>query len=298
MILHPMSQWNPDQIAAHHLKGLAFAELKRSEFKEDWQVTSFRNHHMKKELEALGPQFSQKNLQVVLLKGFALLGDIYPDWGSRFTSDVDILVDSFQLKEVTKILARNGFNKQEEKTWMGNQFKSLFIKKTEQWEISIEVHSRLFWHRQKLGHQLKPSTQISNYYILSDEDMLLHLAGHYAFQHNFLKLFWLVDIQRFLERRSNTLNWSIFWKKAQFFHLQESCKIVLFLCGEQGGKCAPGLSWRQKMLRRLVTQSFLMAPRSQPWRYHLIKVLVKDSIFDSLRYTLLWFFSYKLSLFK
>ena len=166
--------------------------------------------------------------------------------------------------------------------------------------ITIEVHTQLFWHS-SLNITSRPDpAQVEGFSQLSRENQLIHLCGHIAFQHSFSKLFWLMDIFKYVDRYKNKIDWAIFWENAEKANLYKSCFFTLFLCQKLGLNIQTILYKAKKkkkisifILKKLVSYSFLYDPDRFPVRSLGIKFLIKDSILDNFRYAWAWMKTFK-----
>lgn len=284
-------------IKEHHISGYLYKKTADSHFSSDWKSQYHCNSIIKSELEDLSQLFSQQNIKVCLLKGFSLMGDIYEDWGSRFASDVDILVNSKQLDTAKLILNLAGYKELEAKKWKGDDFKSLFTKTVGKIEITVEIHTRLFWHIDSpFENRLRPSQQINGYYVLAPELQLVHLCGHLGFQHTFLKLFWFIDICEYLKKYRAEIDWQNLWQLSLNYKLFKSVYMPLYLCHKmrlinlrRALNIAPKKYFLSlTILEKLLTPEFLLKPKSKYWRYLLVKNLIKDSFLDNISYNKHW----------
>lgn len=276
------------ELQHHQLIGLHYSENRNPEHYRHWKNLLIKNHLVSSELKILGEVLQQKSIEVTLLKGFSLLGDIYEDWGARFASDVDCLVSPSDLPACIKALEECGFVKREEKTWLGNQFKVILIKKTPLLSVTMELHTKLFWHIDNHCFDKMDQDIFNGFKILDYEDQLIHLCGHLGFQHTFIKLFWLFDIKRYLDKHSSSIDWEKFWGKANDYKLVETCLLCLSLSGygSYSQKAKKGI--KQYLLQTLCSDRFLISPRKHKVRYFLIKFLIKDRWIDNIKYTLAW----------
>lgn len=284
-----------ETIARHHLQGHRFNETRETRFHDQWKKQLLSNQLTKQELEMLGQEFARAGIEPTLLKGFALLGDIYPDWGVRFASDVDLLIDSHEFARLQTVLAAHSYQMVTDKKWLGNAFKYQFIKKTDLLDFNIEVHFKLFWHCDKTGLQTRPSATIAKFSILQHEEMLMHLCGHLAFQHSFIKLFWLLDIDYYVKRYRDQINGSRFWKLAKENSLLLSCAICICLVNPAMFNSSDPRSCMSRVqrlqfycLQKIVNTKFLLHPLAHPLRYILVKNLTKDHMTANLTYWKNW----------
>ena len=283
----------------HHLHGLRYSLFKKEKDRSEWRKQWIKNKLVKKELDIIGSKIQVLKIDGILLKGFALLGDVYRDWGARFASDVDILINKKDFSQMQQILRSQGFVERDEEYWLGNDFKRVFTKNSELFEIVIELHFDLFWHQPLAKRFYRPSSQVEGFQLLSLEAQLLHLCGHFAFQHNFLKLFWLFDIQAFVEKYQHRLDWSYLWHLAKENHLKLSvlCCLKLIDEGEEWySKMSKDLTLKEsiqlKALFLVLGDKFLISPRSKPIHYFICKMLIKDQIRYNYQYIRAWIKKY------
>lgn len=289
-------------LSSHALEGYYYSQGKAPDFKEQWKKQLTHNLMVRDELETLGQSLEKQSIETVVLKGFALMGDIYQDWGARFASDVDLLVSENNLWRLKEQLGLFGYQEVSQKKWQGNCFKSLFKKNIHGISLTIEVHTQLFWHTKvSWSEHLEPSS-LFGFSRLKKEMQLLHLCGHYGFQHTMIKLYWLVDIIRYMRKHGPSLHWPLFWNLAVSHRLFRCSYGVLSLLDNgiqdllfenQGNhkphrmlwldSVPPKALWSRPWVARLATPGFLQTPRKYPFRYLLLKCLLKDSF--SLNYT-------------
>lgn len=279
----------------HHLKGLFFhlMKIKDETLLKQYKMQWIHNQLLIEEIKGL-------KQEGVLLKGAALLLDIYPDLGSRFLSDVDILIDKNNYPKWEKNLKDNGFTPLEIPTFFGNHFKSQWVKLRDEVEINFELHTQLFFHLKDHQSNLIDSP-INGFKQMTLEDNFLHLAGHLAFQHTFLKLYWLYDIYFFVEKYNKLINWNLVEKKSKEQGLFNSVQMCLWCLNEyfsldQALQSTFNLDkkyWWQQYL----TMQFLLYPDQNKIPYYLIKHATKDNLKDSIGYDITWFWHYKLKKF-
>lgn len=278
-----------DTIERHHLQGLVYSRTQNEEFQSNWKHQVLKNHCVQAELKNIERAFEIKKIPICLLKGFALLGDVYQDWGARFASDVDFLVDYKDLERSINLLVQQGYEVQNEDKWMGNDFKVVMTKQTPLVQMTLELHTQLFWHTSFRDYSFSKGPQHQYFSVLSPEEQLLHLCGHLSFQHTFLKLFWFFDIRYFLESYEDKINWDRFWELAQTNQLVEASELCLFLAKRERALTGRKSSVKQNLLRKVCSKAFLMHPRKHWVRYFTIKYLIKDQSLQNLTYLAGWF---------
>lgn len=229
---------------------------------------------------------SWKNKDFIVLKGCALLNQLYLDWSIRPISDIDILVSKDQVDGIKNQLKSSGFNESSENKWKANSHKSVWSKEVFETEITVEVHTQLFYNEPK-NFVWNIQKNDSGFSVLQKEDFLLHLVGHLAHQHTFIKLFWLYDIKLFIEKYQEQIDWSLIQKKAKELKLVRSLDATLWILQNL-------LSMRMIPVKaksdwsNLLTWSFLIYNRTQALRYQIVKHLLKDSYYEAFLYDILW----------
>ena len=290
-----LNNWNNDFLERHNLYGHVYLRTQDKIYYPYWKSQLNRNSIAKQELEKIGQDLKKDNIKVYLLKGFSLMGEIYKDWGERFVSDIDLLISYDELWKLTDILKMYGYQKKKEKKWLGNRHKHIFVKRLEDIQISIEVNTQLFWHTSLESSNESVPSQIEGFTQLSRENQLIHLCGHLAFQNSYSKLFWLMDIFKYVDRYREKINWELFWQNASQANLYKSCFFTLFLCQKLGLNIQTIIYRAQKkkkvsiyFLKKIVSYSFMYEPSKFPLRTLAIKFLIKDSIVDNVRYAYAW----------
>ncbi len=295
-----INDWNKEFLERHNLLGHIYLRTQDRIYYPYWKSQLNRNSVAKEELDRIGKDLEKENLKVFLLKGFSLMGEIYKDWGERFVSDIDLLISHDELWKLTDILRMYGYQKRKQTKWLGNRHKHLYVKMVEDIQISIEIHTQLFWHT-SLNIQKDPSpASVNGFYQLSHENQLVHLCGHLAFQHTYSKLFWLMDIFKYVDRYREKIDWQSFWDQAEKANLYKACYFTLFLCQKLGLNIQTILYRATKkkkvaifFLKKIVDYSYLYNPQKHPVRSNAVKFLIKDSIFDNIRYAYAWLKTFK-----
>lgn len=248
-----------------------------------WKNQLFRNNvHFVFLLDFLNRYHLRDN--VTVLKGVALLDmDIYENLGQRLTGDIDLLVKDFT--EIEEALNKEKFKLIESKTWKGNDFKKVYQKTISGIEVAIELHSRLFYHVSFDEYEFTYS--INGLKILSREWMLMHLVGHLAFQHTFLKIHWLIEVHTYLKKYKADIDWKKFFFLIDKFQFKNSWKLTeIFIALTFHGKIPDNL-----LKRQLFNIKFILFPEKQKFRYYVIKFLTKDNPMTFVSYAFHWTFS-------
>jgi len=286
----------------HHLKGHFYKNYPdlippkyNHSFSQCWKRQWLRNHLYTSELNKLDEKLSGENITVILLKGSVLIHEYYTDFGSRTLSDIDVLINRADTKKWKAFLEKNGYYEQSECNWKANSFKYIHIKKGQGSELVIETHTKLFYHEmenQWSGISMEP--KYKNFLKLRTDEMLIHLVGHLAFQHNFSKLFWFVDIKLFLERNNFDINWQELALKVKEKKLTRSFQITLWLLANYFKMHFPKDATRVFSIEKkfwwkyFITADDLWIGQKFNIKYYFLKHITKDSLLTAFYYDFLW----------
>jgi hypothetical protein len=120
--------------------------------------------------------------------------------------------------------------------------------------------------------------------ILSREWMLLHLVGHLAFQHTFIKIHWLLEVKLYIAKYKNEIDWikfNLLLKKFQFLNSWILTKHFIDLVFNNKRS-------KNLFLNYLCNLDFILFPEKHKVRYYLIKYLTKDSSKTFIGYAWHW----------
>lgn len=278
--------YSKDDALENHIEGLLYAKFSLNEYKNSWKRQWHYNLSLSNELRKLGTLFAKKELnsRVCVVKGVALLQSIYPDMGSRFMSDCDLLVNPQDLEKIKEVLLDNGFTIIKSSKWFANEFKVEFTKICDSIQINIEVHTKLLYHH---DFQVWNRVELDEYFdTLSREDHFLYLCSHLAFSHTFLKLFWLFDIY-LLHCENKNLNYLNLLPRAKELKVINSLRMVSF-CLNRFFLTKIEYSFTDFLYDKLFTHKVLWKVRQTGLKYFLIKHLSKDSLLLSFKYDFFW----------
>ncbi len=277
----------------HRLEGYIFKFFGSSlptELKEklslQWQAQWLKNHLYLKELQEINQLARAANLTLTVLKGAAMLPTFYPDLGSRQMSDLDLLVSSTEIVAFQEMLIKKGYQEVKSAAWKANNFKFTLTKKVESFDLVVELHSKLFFLEnqnviwQSKGQELK---------LLTPTDQLIHLIGHYSYQHTFLKLFWLIDIDRWIRHYDTEIDWLRLVDISEKLRMKKATNATLWMTHKFLGTPVPeNMQNPRSLIQTLfLAENFLWNPKFN-LSYYLIKYDLKDSFKDSFEYSGLW----------
>ncbi|MFH0798819.1 MAG: nucleotidyltransferase family protein [Pseudomonadota bacterium] len=164
-------------------------------------------------------------VKTVLIKGMAMLADVYEDAALRRTSDADILIHFEDLDRAKKILMSDGFacDPLADKSSFANELgfgrkNTVFVEV--RWDMCHHDRFR-FCNRFSMGGIFTGAAAAdlngAAVKIPSPEYQLLIAAFHQSFVHHFEKKMWLYDIVAIADRYGKDLSWE------RVVQLSETC---------------------------------------------------------------------------
>lgn len=280
------------------LAGLIFSRntkvLQGSDFAVDWKSQWLRSNLFLRELQILDEVWATKEIPATVLKGSALIGDIYLDSGQRSMCDIDLLIPEAKLAEAVEALELRGFQPQQSKSWAANEFKVVLEKNEKGIPVVLELHTRLFYQNDSYeAWSLRPHPSFAHLTTLTIEDQLIHLMGHLGYQHTYLMLHWFVDIHLFLKKYGSQIDCARVCERLHRLGQVRSAQILLWTLERFFSTSipmdlpvpSPLLSFT---LEALITDEFLWSTNKAKWSYFILKHLTKDRLQDSLVYDFKW----------
>jgi hypothetical protein len=231
---------------------------------------------------------------IFLIKGAYLLREVYVDMSERGMSDVDLYIPEFKTyKLLKKILIEQGYIELIEKKWQANSFKTSMIKKIGNFNCTLELHHKLLWSEGNIRWNKK--SEDGPWSFLETNDHLVYLIAHLGKQHNFLKLFWLYDIKKYLEKFDSEINWHIVYEKL----MQLNCSTCLLLSAQLMNnvfkvdffskiKKLKFSKIKFYLQKRFFNANYFIPNYRSSLSLILAKFLVKDNNWETIRYIFLY----------
>lgn len=276
--------------AKHHIQGILYYfynEFRQNQtFKADWLKNWRRNELYQKVLSDIGEKTKELAIPLVTLKGMSLLDTIYTDLGSRFMSDIDLLLPLDKFEQMEQILIEDGYGKNSITKWEANYFKGEYSKFIDEEEVCIELHSKLYYHCKNDFEDFSLVTSsIKNIKKLELHEQLIHLCTHAGFQHTFLNLYWLFDIAFLIERERSNIDASKLLKLATKYKVKNSLTMALQIVRDYFGvEFGEFLKPKAK-----ISADFLWSDNRRSVEYLKVKHLTKDSLLEALKYDINYF---------
>lgn len=275
-----------------------------------WQNTVLnvrRQHKLSPTLEKL----ANENIDVIPLKGVALLETIYKNIGSRIMADIDILVRQEVFIQTAELLQNQGFQPKwsypsgdlfefvswPKKYWPGElsftDGEGLHVDLhcdlvTYHWfKVSFPLDMEIVWNRTVQLEDPSASEGLSLWKTyLSSYDMLAHMCLHLALHGmQILKNLWDVDL--FLRKLPDDWDWNIFNEIAEICGLQSSSYHAFLFCQEIFGTPIPEdvmhslhpSDFDRLQVRQLITPEKLLSDQTSLGKRY--PTLVKFALFDN-----------------
>jgi hypothetical protein len=196
-----------------------------------------------------------KGIDLVPIKGIALVKDIYRNKGLRFMDDVDILVKKQDVTAVEEIISALGYRKElkglREEYWRKNNLNISYKKNVAYGSVLVELHWSLdikrdntdvlpnVWNRLREiiidGHQIK---------LLSAEDTFFSLALH---QRRFCKTLCLknvIDFGLLYKKYNDSFDWDYVLREAYRYNMRSAVFYLLSLADIFLDVNIPDYIWR------------------------------------------------------
>lgn len=210
--------------------------------KEEYKKNLFANILILDELKKVADSFFEPKIEFILLKGAALIQNVYPDFGVRPLSDLDLLIKFKDLKEANTILENLGFTPLETaltykrpkvlrdsstrsgsltglRLYEKNSYKRgklTYIKNSQKFLKFLDLHWELEsfpflrkiinFNLEEIFDRAEEVQDKKELRVLSPFDNLIYLCVHLSLHHSF-ELFWLLDIYLLIDKYYNKINW-------------------------------------------------------------------------------------------
>lgn len=285
VINHGLEGWVLDESAdVHQRKTL---QMRR-------QTHAIRNILYREWADKIAAESQKQGWSLIALKGIVLLEDIYEDFSQRSLGDIDLLVAQEHWSPFIEWLKKQGFNSVQDEKWQANNFKACLSLVDRGVEVVIELHSRLFWSEKK-EHIWKTAPFINDHFLkLSSSDMLVHLMGHLAYQHSFLKIHWLLDIYLFVKKHESSIDWGTVQELSEQLghrYSTESVQMALLQCFDLKTPqlwAKPLDRTRDRVFKMILNWDFLSEPYKNKWMYYTLKHATMSSWPEAIEYDIKW----------
>lgn len=247
--------------AAERIGPLLYEGSRHTDVLPTWLIDQFRAVYLEtaahnllrlRELSALLTVLSGRGLQVIVLKGMALVERIYGNPALRPMLDVDLLVRRENVGPALDALASVGYRSSKPEMTPGVTLayeNELSLSKPERPDWRLELHWGLFdspFHQRRIAEEsLWDTAELAIFegapaHVLSPELMLLHLCGHLVLHHAGRGMLWKADVAEVVYREQKRLDWNIVLARAAALHLVMPLQAVLpATAGDWGAPVPP-----------------------------------------------------------
>ncbi|MFH1776553.1 MAG: nucleotidyltransferase family protein [Candidatus Omnitrophota bacterium] len=214
--------------------------------KEDYVNTTTRNLIILQELNRVLGNFTDKRISVIVLKGAALLENVYQDIGLRNLADIDLLIRKEQLPGIIQTLEQLGyttpFNWVDYKAVTNSRYLNSIYYVRPKGKISVILH--LHWHIinttvpaytygdidvERFWQGAEPAT-IANCRtkVLSPHHLIIHLSEH-LLKHSYHPFILFCDLaQAISSYLNNRLDWETLICQSREMGLQRPVYYALY----------------------------------------------------------------------
>ena len=198
------------------------------EFERAYHQNLSCNFYFRKELQKILYVLQEHSIPVVVLKGAALIEDIYGDLGVRPMSDLDILVPQEQARQAFSLIQSIGYIPgagDDDLEWSESHHHHLTQLFQRDGPSIVEVHTHIlepgnplrfdianFWNRAEYSRIA--GTRVLT---LCPEDLLTHLCLHFLRDRessSYSALGQLVDITQVARSQAHRIDWNLLYKEA------------------------------------------------------------------------------------
>ena len=191
-------------------------EEQKASLQKETHKVSVRMLSLATEIVNLSRDFNQKNRPFIFLKGPVLCKQIYGDFITKDSRDIDLLIQESEIDYFTKILIKRGYKLLYPYRSLNGKQKLYFRKYNNQLsfynsatKIQVEIHWRLFANKHLLtlsfneivenSSKLKVATE--ELLVFSADQLILYLCIHGA-KHKWYKLYWLLELSFLLKSKT------------------------------------------------------------------------------------------------
>lgn len=276
-------------------------ETARARLQEAYTSTALHNRLFLSELGRVLNLLRGHGVDVILLKGAALIAGLYEDPGLRPMTDLDLLVRPSAAATAMALLTTAGYRPLEAEVAPGATLayeSQVVLLKPHPVPVGIELHWHLLdspYYQRRVDMdwfwQTRRPAMMTGFTadILGPEAQLLHLCAHLWLHHRGQGLLWQFDIVAWLAATAAELDWDTVLSRARAYDLVLSTRHVLMGLAQHWQAPVPSavLERLQGLTpsvgeRRLVAR--LTAPHRPVWQRFWTDLMAMDSWPLRLRY--------------
>lgn len=208
--------------------------------RQDFLRNTARNIRLYQELKGILRKLKESNIKVILLKGAFLAEKVYANIGLRPMTDMDLLIHQEDLEPAIALMKGLGYTP-ERPYWSevdgelhfhapmmvkNGKFLELHWNLTRETNLS-QINIDSLWGR------AQPSSEGDNLWVLSPSDLVIHLAVHAAYGHQFYNQFLsLVDLAEVINHYGDDLDWDEIARICEAWQAKRGTYLTLRLARE------------------------------------------------------------------
>jgi hypothetical protein len=181
-----------------------------------------------RQLRIIQDEFKKQGIRSLIFKGLALAWTVYPDFTTRPSGDIDLLVKPEQFVKAREVLIQIGYGYHFKRFEMYKEIckaEEFFHKKDEKKPLTIDLHWNLlhYYGIQRdngFGDVFGRATDVKmpslSFQTLDRVDALIYSALHLILNHpESRRLIWICDIALLAEKMVETKDWEILEKRTK-----------------------------------------------------------------------------------
>lgn len=196
-----------------------------------YYTVATRNTLLCQKLNTILSSFNDAGIEVILLKGMALIHAVYSDIALRPMYDIDILIHKEDFSLVTEKLRELGYSNS---PFYPEDFHKDNMMVDVHWDLMnvTRVKSRKKSYQIDIDEIWRSSLPVEingeKAKILYPEYCLMDLCLHLTLHHGLQGLIWFIDIARLIEYYKNEIDWNKFMEKSFEYKIYKPVYYVLF----------------------------------------------------------------------
>jgi hypothetical protein len=218
---------------------LGVPEAIQSRLRETYRMTGIRNTRLFAQLHGILKRLREAGIEVVALKGAHLAELVYEEVALRPMGDVDLLVRPSDLRRATELLRSLGYTSGEGRQHQDPIDQNLHLEPMRKpGGLLIELHYAIAIPERMKDSDVEgiwgraEAARIggAEAFVLSPEDLLLHLCVHASLHHGFeVSLLHLCDIPVAVDHFQDRPDWAVFWNRARAWGAERSALVTFAL---------------------------------------------------------------------
>jgi hypothetical protein len=280
-------------IQDHRLRGYAaqsISERLDSEFRnlceQQYQFQKILGSLYLSEMKRMSEVFARAGEAAIVYKGGALMQNLFSDPGTRELRDIDIWAPTEKFDKAIRLFQGEGYTVKPEPTWEAGEGKLILTRTFGDLFIDFEVHQKNYSFE---NHPLFTLPSDARGFLVPPiEEHFLMLVIHAGYQHTFSDLKWWIDFVQFLKVHHAEMNWAKLAALCKTHQMSRLMGNVLRLMRDTESWFEyPAELFKTKQLKTF-NMDFLLHPMRSRIRYYWIKHALKENLFRTALYDVLW----------